>query len=168
MLDLGEGLVVFDAIFESFTKTDGFTEIDPIGFVDIGHFGDAGFATTLEKVVPDAGDGFVIIIPELAFVFGAISAKGRVAGVNRGGLAVFVEEVREANLEQDVVFGEIFLELLFVFDDGVFESDTIRADEIGIDDEIIFGVEIAEGHLLVPDHFGVAGLAVCARDDRGD
>ena len=55
-----------------------------------------------------------------------------------------------------------------MFDDGVFESNTIGADEVGIDDEIIFGVEIADGHLLVPDHFGVAGLAVCASDNCGD
>ena len=76
MFDFGEGFVVFDAIFESLTEADGFTEVDPVGFIDIGHFGDARFAATLEKVVPDAGDGFVIIVPELTFVFGAISAKG--------------------------------------------------------------------------------------------
>ncbi len=168
MLDFGEGFVVIDAIFESFAKADGFAEVDPVGFVDIGHFGDAGFATALEKVVPDAGDGFVIIVPEFAFVFGAISAQSRIAGVDGGGFAVFVEKVREANFEQNVVFGEIFLEFLFVLDDSVFESNTIRADKVGIDDEIIFGVEIADGHLFVPDHFGVAGFAGGAGNNSSD
>ena len=47
-----------------------------------------------------------------------------------------------------------------MLDDSVLKSNAVWADDVGIDDEVVFGVEIAGGHLLVPDHFGVGGFGL--------
>ena len=135
-----------------------FADVDPVFFVNFGHFGEGGFAEIFEIVAPNGGDGSIIIVPEFAFVAGAIGGDGGVARVDGLGFAIFVEEVGEANFEEDVVFFDVFLESVFVFDDGVFKGDAIGADEVGVDDEIVFGFEIADGHLFVPDLFGVGRL----------
>ena len=77
-------------------------------------------------------------------------------------LAVFVQEVGDAYFEEDVVVFEILLELFFVFDDGVFEGDTVGADEVGIDDKVVFAFGITGGHGLIPDFFVVVGFDVHA------
>ena len=69
--------------------------------------------------------------------------------------AKFIEEVREANLDENVVFGDIFLEFVFVLDDGVFEGDTVRANKIRINNEVIFSIYIAGGRLFIPNFFGI-------------
>lgn len=55
-----------------------------------------------------------------------------------------------------------------MFDDGVFEGNTVGADEIGIDDEVVLGFEIADGHTLIPDFFGIGGLGGHTGDDGAD
>ena len=55
-----------------------------------------------------------------------------------------------------------------MFNDGVFEGDAIGANEVGIDDEIIFGFEVASGHGGVPDFFGISGFATHASDNSSD
>ena len=82
-------------------------------------------------------------------------------------MAVFVEEVREADFDQNVVLFDVFVEFLFVFEDGVLEGDAVGADDVGVDDEVVFGVEVADGGLLVPDFVGIWGLLVEANDDGG-
>ena len=42
-----------------------------------------------------------------------------------------------------------------MFDDGVFESYTVRADNIRIDDEVVFGFGVADSHGFIPDFFAV-------------
>ncbi len=145
-----------------------FAEVDPIFFAAGGHFGDSGFAGCFVIVVPDVGNGVVVIVPEFALVSSTVGGDGGVTGADGIGLAEFVEKIGEANFEKDIVFGEVFLKVFFVFDDSVFKSDTIRADEVGVDDEIIFGFEVANGHLLVPDFFGVRRFVVHAGGDGGD
>ena len=112
----------------------------------------------MEVIIPDASDGKIIIIPEFTLRFGAVGCDGRIARVDRIGFAKFVEEVRETYFDEDIVFFDVFLEFVFVLDDGVFEGDTIRADEIRINNKIVFSVHVANGHLLVPDFVGIRGL----------
>lgn len=69
--------------------------------------------------------------------------------------AKFIEEVREANFDENVVFGDIFLEFVFVFDDGVFEGDTVRTNEIRINNKVIFSIYVAGGRLFIPYFFGI-------------
>ena len=54
-----------------------------------------------------------------------------------------------------------------MFDDGVFESNTIWADDIRINNEIIFGFRIANGHGFVPDFFAITWFVVHAGNDGG-
>ena len=77
--------------------------------------------------------------------------------------AEFIEKIGEANFDEDVVGVDVFFELFFVFEDGVFESDAIGAHDIGINNEIIFGIEIANGGGGIPDFFGIGWL-----DHAGD
>lgn len=55
-----------------------------------------------------------------------------------------------------------------MFDDSVFEGDTIRANDVGINDEIVFGFGITNGHGLIPDHFAIRWFVVHAGDDGGE
>ena len=62
-----------------------------------------------------------------------------------------------------------------MFDNGVFESDTIRANEVRINNEVIFSFWVAECHFGIPDTVGVAGFVIHTdgngcdnNDDDGD
>ncbi len=169
IFDFGEFFFVFDAFFEFAAEADGFADFDPVVGGEAGHVGNAGFAVCLEEIVPDGRNGEIVVVPEFAFVAGAVGGFGGVAGVDGTSFAVFVEEVGEADFEKDVVFGEVVFEILFVFDGGVFEGDTVRADEVGVDDVMILGVGIAYGHAIIPDFFFFDGRLRCsADDDTGD
>ena len=146
-----------------------FTDINPVVFAEFAHRASGRFAGLFEVVVPNGGNGFVVIIPEFTFLFGAVSALSRVARVDGVGFAVFVKKIRKTNFEKDVIFFDVFLESFFVFDDGVFECDTVWTNEIGVDDEVIFGVETTHSCFGVPDFFGIVWFArVHAGDDGGD
>ena len=90
------------------------------------------------------------------------------ARTNGVSFAEFVKKIRKANFEKDIVFGEVFLEVFFVFNYSVFKSDAIRADEVGIDDEVVFGFEVANSRLFVPDFFGVGRFVVHAGNNGGN
>ena len=87
------------------------------------------------------------------------------AGADRVGFAVFVKKVGKANFEEDVVIFEVLLEFFFVFDNGVVESDTVRTDNIGVNNEIVFGVGVAHGHGLIPDFFAIRWFDVHASNN---
>ena len=55
-----------------------------------------------------------------------------------------------------------------MFDDGVLEGDTVRTHEVGIDDEIVLGLGVADSHLGVPNAFGIGGLTIHAGCDSGN
>lgn len=55
-----------------------------------------------------------------------------------------------------------------MFYNGVLEGYAVGADDVRINDEIILGVDVANGHLFVPDFFGVGGFTIHAGDDGGD
>ena len=55
-----------------------------------------------------------------------------------------------------------------MFDDGVFEGDTIGTDKVRVDDEVVFGFEITDGHAFIPDFFGVGGFGSHTGDDGAD
>ena len=129
--------------------------------------GEGGLAGILEIVVPDGGDGEVVVVPEFAFILSAIGGDGGIFGVDGVSLAVFVEEVGETDFEEDVVILEVLLEFLFMLDDGVLEGDTVWADNVGIDDEVILGFGIADGHSLVPDHFAIGWFVVHTGNNGG-
>ena len=103
-------------------------DVDPVVFANARHLRKGGFAGSFKVVIPNAGNGEIVIIPEFAFFFGTVAAKGGVAGVDRIGLAIFVKEVGEADFVEDVVFFEIFFKIFFVLDNSVFEGDTIWAN----------------------------------------
>ena len=125
---LFNSFVVFDASFEVVAETDRFSNVNPVFFAKARHFGYGGFARGFEIIVPYGGNGFVVIIPEFAFFLGTVGGNGRMTGVDRVGFAVFVKKVREADFEEDVVIFDILPEIVFVFDNGVFKSDTIRTN----------------------------------------
>ena len=104
------------------------TNVDPVIFIDAGHFGNGGFAETFKIIVPDSGDGFVVIIPEFAFLFGTVSGDGGIAGVDGVGFAEFVEEIGEADFVENIVLFDIFFKIFLVFNHGVFKGDTIRTN----------------------------------------
>ena len=101
--DLLERGLIFDTLSKIVAETDLLAHFDPVGLAEFGHLGEGGFAVVFEIIVPDCGDGEVVIIPEFAFVFGAVGAESGVTGANRVGFAVFVEEVRETDFEENVV-----------------------------------------------------------------
>lgn len=103
-------------------------DVDPVVFANARHLRKGGFAGSFKVVIPDAGNGEIVIIPEFAFFFGTVAAKGGVAGVDRIGFAVFIKKIGKANFVKNVVFFEVFFEIFFVLDDGVFEGDTIWAN----------------------------------------
>lgn len=55
-----------------------------------------------------------------------------------------------------------------MLDSGALEGDTIGAHEIGVGDVVILGVEIADGHVFVPDNVGIGGLGAHAGNDGGN
>ncbi len=77
------------------------------------------------------------------------------AGMLGMGFAVFIEEVGKSDLDYDIMFFEVFFEFAFVFEDGIFESYTIWTNKVGIDDKVVFGINIAYRHVFIPDFFGV-------------
>ena len=82
------------------------------------------------------------------------------------GFTKFVEEVGEADFDEDVVCFDVSLEVVLMFDDGVFKGDTVRTNEIGVDDEVIFSIHVANGGLFVPDFVGVIGGFRSHTDDN--
>ncbi len=167
--DFGEFFFVLYTLFEFTAEADGFADIDPVIRLQARHIGDAGFAICFEEILPDFGDGEIVEIPEFALVSGAVGGLGGVAGVDRAGFAVFVEKIGEADFEIDIFFFEIVLEILFVFDDGVFEGDTVGTDEVGIDDKMILGVWTTHGHPGIPGFFfGDWGLGSGTSDNASN
>ena len=65
------------------------------------------------------------------------------------------------------MFFDIFLEFVFVFDNGIFKSDTVRADNVGIDDEIVLGFGVANGHGGIPDFLSIGWFGIHAGNDGG-
>lgn len=63
---------------------------------------------------------------------------------------------------------EILFEFLFVFDDSVIKGDTVGTDDVGINDEIVFGVGVPHGHSLVPDFFTIGWFDIHASDNGGE
>ena len=155
LLDFVERVLILDTVVKLFAEADLMTDFDPVILAEAVHLREGGFAEVFEEIVPDAGDSEIVIIPEFTLRFGAISGDGRVAGVDRIGFAKFVEEVRETYFDEDVVFFDVFLEFVFVLDDGVFEGNTVRADEIRVNNEVVFGIHVANGHLFIPNFVGV-------------
>ena len=167
-MDFVEGVVIFDAGFEAVAKADFFADFDPVIFGEAAHLGEGAFAEVFEVIVPDGGDGKVVVIPELALIFGAVGGDGGVARVDGAGFAEFIEEVGEADFDKDVVLSDVILKFVLVLDDGVFEGDAIGADEVGVDDKVVLGLEVADGHVGIPDFFGVGGLGRHTGDDSGN
>ena len=54
-----------------------------------------------------------------------------------------------------------------MLDDGIFKGDTIGTDDVGIDDEVIFGFGVANSGSGIPDFFGIFGLIIHAGDNGG-
>ena len=155
LFDFIERVLIFDAAIKFFAEADLMTNFDPVILAEAAHLREGGFAEVFEEIVPDAGDSEIVIIPEFTLRFGAVGGDGRVAGVDRIGFAKFVEKVRETDFNEDVVFFDVFLKFVFVFDDGIFESYTVRANEIRVNDEVVFGIYVADGHLFVPNFISV-------------
>ena len=166
--DFVERGLVFDARFEGVTEADFFADFDPVILTELGHFGEGGFAEVFEVIAPDARDGGIVVVPEFAFVSGAVGGDGGVAGMDGVGFAVFVEEVGETDFDEDVVFGDVVLEIFFVLNDGVFEGDAVGTDKVGVDDEMVFGVGVADGGLRVPDFASGGGASRHTGDNGGD
>lgn len=82
--------------------------------------------------------------------------------------AVFIEEVGKPDFDYDIMVLDVSLKFFFILDDSVLECYTIRADEVGIDDEVVFGFDIPHCHILIPDFFGVGWLCGDACDDGGN
>ncbi len=167
-MDFGERLVVFDTGSEFFIETNFLAEINPVFLVELGHLREGGFAGLFKVVVPNSGNSEIVIIPEFAFVAGTVRSNGGILGIDGVGFTVFVEEVGEADFEEDVIIFEILLELFFVFDDGVFEGDTIWADNVGIDDEVILSFRVTDGHGFVPHFVAVTWFGVHTGNDGGE
>ena len=77
--DFVERLIVFNTGDKGVAEADFFTDLNPVIFVETTHFGGGTFAGTLEVIIPDAGNGEVVIIPETVFVFGTVGGNGGVA-----------------------------------------------------------------------------------------
>lgn len=60
------------------------------------------------------------------------------------------------------------MKIFFMLDDGVFKSNTVRANKIGIDYKVVFGFWIANGHFWVPDFFGSARFVIEAGNYSGN
>ena len=120
--------MVFDTRIKFVAEADLVADVGPVILVESLHLRKGGFAKILEIIIPNATDGEVIIIPKLAFVFGAVGGDGGIAGVNWVGFSILIEEVGKTNFDEDVVFLDVFLKLIFVFDDSIFEGDTVGAD----------------------------------------
>ena len=93
-MDFAQRFVVFDTSGKFFTEVDFFAEIDPVFFVEFGHFGEGRFARLLEIIVPNGGNSEIVIIPEFALVACAIRGDGGIFRIDRVSLAIFIEEVR--------------------------------------------------------------------------
>lgn len=102
-LDFFERLVVFNAIFKTIAEASLFANVDPVRFAQFGDTRKGGFAGGGEVIIPNSSDGEVVVIPEFAFIFGAIGGDGGVARIDRVGFAVFVEEIGEADFVEDVI-----------------------------------------------------------------
>ena len=95
--DFWESFVVLDAFFKIVAKADFFADINPVIFLFGVELCEGIFAGDFEVIIPDLWDDVVVIIPETAFFFGTINGFGAISRGNRVGLAVFIEEVGEAN-----------------------------------------------------------------------
>lgn len=169
LLDFVERILILDAVVESFAEADLVAKVGPVFLTHFGYFGKGGFAGNCEIVIPDAINGEIVIIPEFAFVLGTIGGDGGVARVLRAGFAVLIKEVGKADFDKDVVLFDVFLEFVLMLNDGVFEGDTIRAKKIRIDNKVILGVGVTDGHLGVPNFFRVGGGFWChAKSDGGN
>ena len=161
--------MVFDASFERFAEADLVTDLDPVVLLEVFHFTESGFAEIFEIIIPNTGDSEVVIIPEFAFLLGAVGGDGRVAGMNRVRFTIFIKKIRETDFDEDVVLFDILMEFVFVLDDGVFKGDAVRADEIGVNDEEVFGIWITDSHFGIPDFFGIGDFPWShAEGDGGD
>ena len=60
------------------------------------------------------------------------------------------------------------MEIFLVFDDGVFEGYAVRADNIGVNNKVVFGVHIAHSGIFVPNLFGIWGFVIETDDHGGD
>ena len=103
-------------------------DVGPVIWFEVFHFREGRFAEVFEIIVPNATNSKIIIVPEFAFVFGTIGGHSRIARMDRVRLAVFIEKVGETYFDENVVFFDVFLEFVFVFDNGVFEGDAVRAN----------------------------------------
>ena len=65
------------------------------------------------------------------------------------------------------MLGDVFIKLLFVFKDGVLESHAIRANDVGVNDEVVLGVDIADGGPLVPNFLRIGRFLIKTEDDSG-
>ena len=125
LFDFGKWGLVFDARFEIVAEADFLADFGPIILFLLVEGSKTGLAGIFEEIIPDGANGIVVIVPEFAFVSSAVGGDGRVARVFWIGLAIFVKIIGETDFDENVVFCNVFLEIFFVFDYGVFEGKTI-------------------------------------------
>lgn len=116
--------------------------------------------------MPDSGDGVTVVFPKLAFVTCAIGGEGGIFGMFGLKLAVAIEKVGKANFEENIVVFKIFFKFLLILYKSVFEGDAVGTDDVGVGDEIILGVFIANSHGFVPDLLGNRGAGLVETSDN--
>lgn len=57
LFDFCERSFVFDTFSKFVTEANFFADFDPVRLAEFGHFGEGGFATVFEVIVPDGGNG---------------------------------------------------------------------------------------------------------------
>ena len=118
-------------------------------------------------VVPEGGEGGVVVIPEAA---GAGGAEGGFGGVARVvNVIPLVEHIGETDFKEDVVLVKIGEEFVPVVHDGAREDVAIGTHEVGIHDVMVLSVKIADGGGFIPDLLaGGGGVGETGENDGED
>lgn len=113
------------------------------------------------EIAPESIKGGMIEIPEFIF-FGCTKTtfSGLARSVGAFG-AVGIEKIGDADLIENVFFGEVFgVKFGGIFIEVMGNNIAIWAGEVGVEDIVIFGVWIAESHRFIPDFFDSGGVFV--------
>ena len=151
LLDVGDGLVVSKAILEGIAETNALPDDEPVvgGHVFDG-FGGLAIADVLGVVVvPEGGEGGMVVIPEAVFTGGTVNGLGGSAGVFDA--IALIKHIGEADLEENVMLVKISEEFVPVVHHGTREDVAIGTHEVGIHDVVILGVEAANSGGFIPD-----------------
>ena len=167
MFDFFYWAVVSNTGSKLFTEADFFAEVNPVAFADRIKLRKGGLAEGFEIIIPDCSDSGAIIIPESAFVFGAVGGDGGIVRVDWARFAVAIKEIRQADFYQNVILLNIFFKAFFVFKDGILKSHAVRTHNIGINNKVIFGIKVSDGHIFVPDNLGIGWLNIHAGNNGG-